>query len=111
MSDISTNWSKEELSAYILLYCANANFTETEEETELIRSKIHPDDYKAIYKEFKDDNDYQSASKIKATVDRLGYSETQIDDLVNEIKTLFLADGSFDQSEKTLFFGLKKLLE
>jgi len=43
-------------------------------------------------------------------VDRLGYSEAQIHNLIEEIKTLFLADGTFDQSEKTLFFGLKKLL-
>lgn len=111
MSDYTTTWSKQELSAYVLLYCANANFSETEEETELIRSKVDPDDYKAIHREFQKDNDYQGISKIKAAVDRLGYSKTQIDGLIDEIKTLFLADGTFDQSEKTLFFGLKKLLE
>ncbi len=111
MSDHTTNWNKQELSAYVLLYCANANFSETEEETEVILSKVDPDKYKAILKEFNGDNDYQSISKIKASVNRLGYSENQIDDLIAETKTLFLADGNFDQSEKTIFFGLKKLLQ
>ncbi len=31
MSDYTTTWSKQELSAYVLLYCANANLSETEE--------------------------------------------------------------------------------
>lgn len=111
MSDYTTSWNKQELSAYVLLYCANANFSKAEEETDMIRSKVDPDRYKSIHKEFNNDNDYQSISKIKVAVDRLGYSEAQIDGLIDEIKTLFLADGTFDQSEKTLFFGLKKLLE
>ncbi len=111
MSDFSTNWNKKELSAYILLYCANANFSETEEEIEMIRSKVDAGDYKSIRKEFQKDNDFQSISKIKEAVKRLGYSATQIDALIDEIKSMFLADGNFDQSEKTLFFGLKKLLE
>jgi len=111
MNDHTTSWNKQELSAYLLLYCANVNFSETEEEIALIRAKVNSDSYKSIHKEFEKDNDYQSISKIKTAIDRLGYSEGQIDDLIGEVKTLFLSDGNFDQSEKTLFFGLKKLLE
>ncbi len=110
MSDFNTNWTKTELSAYTLLYCAHANFTETSEELELVKSKVASDDLISIRKEFKKDNDYQSIQKIQSTVQRLGYNWSQIDDLISEIKTLFLVDGKFDAIEKSMFTGLKKLL-
>ena len=101
MSDFSTDWNNKELSAYILLYCANANYSETEEQIEMIRAKVDAGDYKSIRKEFQKDNDFQSISKIKVAVERLGYSKTQIDALIDEIKSMFLVDGYFDQTEKT----------
>ena len=110
MSDINTNWTKTELSAYTLLYCAHANFTETSEELELVKSKVDSDHFKAIRKEFDNDNDYQSIQKIQSTIQRLGFTWSQKDDLIAEIKTLFLADGKFDAIEKSMFNGLKKLL-
>jgi hypothetical protein len=111
MSDFNTNWTKTELSAYLLMYCANANFTETSEEFELVRSKVAVNDLISIRKEFNKDNDYQSIQKIQSTVQRLGYNWAQIDDLISEIKTLFLADGKIDAIEKSMFTGLKKLLK
>lgn len=111
MSDSNTNWSKKELSAYMLMYCANANFKETSEEYEIVRSKVNADSLKEIRKEFNDDNDYQSIQKIQATIEKLGYNASQIDDLISETKTLFLADGTFDSIEKAMFIGLRKLLK
>lgn len=110
MKSLDTNWSRKELRAYILLYCANANFVKTEEEIEQIKSKIDKKLYKSISKEFGDDNDYRSLQKIEGTIKRLDYDKNQIDALIEEIKSLFHADGNYDQIEKTLFFGLKKLL-
>ena len=110
MSEFNTNWTKTELSAYLLMYCANANFTETSEERALVKSKVGADSLIAIRKEFNNDNDYQSIQKIQATVQRLGYNWSEIDNLISEIKTLFLADGTFDAIEKSMFTGLKKLL-
>ena len=111
MSEFNTNWTKTELSAYVLMYCANANFTETSEELALVKSKLAADSLITIRKEFNNDNDYQSIQKIQSTVQRLGYNWSEIDNLISEIKTLFLADGTFDQQERTLFAGLKKILE
>jgi hypothetical protein len=110
MSEFNTNWTKTELSAYTLLYCAHANFTETSEELELVKSKVAGDGLISIRKEFNNDNDYQSIQKIQSAVQRLGYTWSQKDDLISEIKTLFLADGKFDAIEKSMFTGLKKLL-
>jgi hypothetical protein len=111
MNDYSTNWTKEELMAYLLLYCANADYVENESEIAIIRSKVDPTKYEAIHKEFEKDNDYQSIQKIEAAVERLAFSETQIDDLIVEMKELFLVDGAVDAEENILFNGLKKLLK
>lgn len=111
MSDLKTNWSKKELNAYILMYCANANFKETSEEFEMIQSKVNTDSLYAIRKEFNNDNDYQSIQKIQSTIERLGYNASQIDEIIAEIKSLFLADGTFDPIEKVMFSGLRNLLK
>jgi hypothetical protein len=111
MQDFSTNWTKKELSAYLLLYCANADYVESESEIEIIKSKVDPHKYKAIHEEFEKDNDYQSIQKIEAAVQRLGLTEAQIDELISEMKALFLVDGALDPEENTVFTGLKLLLK
>jgi uncharacterized protein YlbG (UPF0298 family) len=111
MQDFKTTWNRQELSAYLLLYCAHADFVKTENEIEIIRAKVDKSHYKAIHKEFDQDNDYQSIQKIDAAVERLGYSKTQIRELVEEMKNLFLADGEIDAAENALFTGLKHLLK
>lgn len=40
MSDVNVNWDKEQFKAYMLIFAANANFSESEEEKELILSKV-----------------------------------------------------------------------
>ena len=111
MQDFNTSWTRDELSAYVLLYCAHADFAETENETEMIRSKVDKGRYRAIHEEFESDNDYQSIQKIEATIERLGYNQTQIRELIDEMKQLFMADGEYDAAEKVLFTGLKHLLK
>ena len=111
MQNQTTNWNKQQLSAYILLYCANADFSESEEETKIILSKILGSEYESIRKEFENDNDFQSIQKIQAAVARLGYSKAEIDNLVSEMNNLFLADGEFAATEKAIQSGLKMILK
>jgi hypothetical protein len=110
MEDYNTNWSNDELKAYLLLYCANADFIETNEERDIIKSKVDKTTYNEIHKEFDKDNDYQSLQKILSTVKRLEYSQDQISKLITEMKDLFLSDSEYDQVEKNLMLGLKHLL-
>ena len=110
MSEGSTNWTKKELKAYLLFYCANADFIETEEEKELIQSKIKEDKLNKIYKEFKNDNDYQRIQKIQSTIEDKEYSQSEIDSLILDITNLFLSDGKYDQLEENIFLGLKRIL-
>ena len=57
MEETSPNWTKEELKIYILIYCANADFSESKLETEYIKSKIQTSNFDKIHAEFENDND------------------------------------------------------
>lgn len=111
MEEFITLWTREELKAYILLYCAYANFVETEAEKEYIKSKVGEEKYKKIHKEFDQDNDYQRIQKIQATVERFDYSKNEIDRLFENIKKMFLEDGEIDILEENIYRGLQHLLK
>lgn len=107
----STNWNKNDLKAYILLYCANADLLVKEEELAYINRQVKDAKYDSIRKEFDNDNDYQSITKIEEAINHLGYSKSQIEDLITDIKALFLADGKFDNMEQAIFRNLKHILK
>lgn len=111
MEEFTTNWSREELKAYILLYCAYADFIETEAEKEYIKAKVGEDKYQKIHKEFDQDNDYQRIQKIQATVARFDYSKNEVDRLFENIKKMFLTDGPVDILEENIYRGLQHLLK
>jgi len=111
MEEFKTNWTREELKAYILLYCAYANFIETEAEKEFIKSKVGEDKYQKVHKEFDQDNDYQRIQKIQHTVLRYNYSNSEVDRLFENIKKMFLSDGSIDILEENIYRGLQHLLK
>jgi len=39
MEEFITNWTKEELNLYILIFCANADFIESKGETDFLKLK------------------------------------------------------------------------
>jgi copper chaperone CopZ len=111
MTSFKTNWTKEELQTYVLIYCANADFTESKVEINFIKSEIEHSDFDKIHAEFEEDNDYQSIQKIQQAVEDLGYSNKEKNQLFEEIRTLFKADKKFDILEKNVLRGLKKILK
>ncbi len=110
MKDITTTWTKKELKAYLLLYCANADFVITEEEKKLMRSKVEDAAFEQVRQEFETDSDYERIQKIMSTTERLGYSNDQINILMADMKSVFLSDGSYDILEKNMFTALKRIL-
>ncbi len=107
---IRTNWTQKELFTYLFIYCMNADFKETEEELDFITSKVGNKTFTKIHKEFNQDNDYSSLLKIKDTLYLLDYSYDRIEQLFNEIKTLFLSDRKYEVLEKNIMTGLKRIL-
>jgi len=106
---MNTNWTEDELKAYVLIYCANADFTESKVEIDFIKSKILSSNFEKIHKEFEKDNDYQSIQKIQSTIERLGFSSAQKNDLLAEIKEVFLSDDKYDTLEKNLLRALSHI--
>jgi hypothetical protein len=107
---MDSNWTKEELVAYVLLYVAHANFVESNIEKNIIISKVDMNTFQNIHDEFEKDNDYQSIQKIISGLKQHNYSKEDLDDLFVDIKLLFLSDGEYDVLEKNMFLYLKKIL-
>ena len=108
---MNTNWTKEELNAYILIYCANADFTESKNEMDLIKSKIPTSVFEKVHHEFKKDNDYQSIQKIQSSLERLGFTNDEKNLLLFDIKKIFLSDDNYDILEKNLMRGLNRIFK
>lgn len=102
-------WSIEDFKMYMLIYCMNANFIESDDEIELIKSNFKEEDYKRIHKEFERDNDFKVIEKLQLAFDELGLKKEDIDTLFIEVKEVFLSDGKFDQAEQGILLGLKHL--
>ncbi len=110
MSNINPGWTQEELKIYLLLYSANADLLESEEELDLIRAKTGTSDFEKIHTEFKGDNDFQSIKKIQSATRAHGYTKKDIAGLLSEMKEVFLSDGKYDLLEQNLFRMLKHIL-
>ncbi len=105
------NWTKDELIAYILLYAANSDYQESNFERNAIIDKVDMQTFSDIHKEFDADNDYQSLQKIRKGIEVHQYSKDDLDNLFNDIKLLFYADGEFDLLEKNMMLYLKRILD
>lgn len=108
---MDTNWTKAEFKAYLLAYCAQSDYIETEEEKEFILDLVSSDTFKSVHHELKRDNDYQSIQKIQFNIEKFDYSNNEIETLLDDIKNLFMADGNVDILETNLFRALKKIIK
>ncbi|MGJ8684012.1 MAG: hypothetical protein ACSHWW_05275 [Nonlabens sp.] len=105
------DWSKNEFQTYLLLYCANADLTQSAEELDFIKDRVNKSDFKLISKVFNNDTDYQSLTRIEEYVKAHNYSHDDLKPVFQEIKKLFKIDGDFDQMEKHLLRMLKSILD
>lgn len=108
---MNLNWSKEDFKTYILTYIAQSDYTETEEESTYILSKVDGESYKKIHKEISDDNDYQSVEKIQNYLAENSYFNADKQELLKEIQEICAADGSVDILEQNKMMFLKRLLK
>ncbi len=106
----ATHWTKDELVAYILLYTAHSNLEESNQEKNIIISKVDMNTFQKVHDEFDADNDYQSLQKIIKGLKEHNYSQEDLTDLFTDIKSLFLSDGNYDAIEKNMYMYLKKIL-
>ena len=111
MEDIKLSWTKDEFLAYLLIYAAQINQIETEEEKEFIESRFDSKILKKIYKEINSDNDYTRIQKVMVYTYQNNYLSQDLDILLKEIKELLICDGRFDDTEQALYYHLKKIFK
>ena len=111
MLDFIKNWTKEEFKLYLLIYAAQANLFESEEEIDFIKSKFNREKINKINKEVKNLNDYHRCQIIIDYIKQNDYSQEELDAILLQIKKIFDSDGSFDMIEQQSFYMLEKLLK
>ena len=104
------NWSKKELVAYILLYIANSDLHETNDEKDFIMSKVDRITFADVHKTFDEDNDYQCIQKIIKGVETHDYFRNDYAELFVDIKLMLYADGEAVDMEEATFMYLRKIL-
>ena len=105
------NWTKEEFKAFLLLFAAQTNFIENQEEIEYIESKFPNEIINRTRKEINKLNDYQKSEIIVNQIKSNEYVQSDLDDILLEIKELYKSDGVFDSLEQSMFSMLEKLLK
>ena len=64
MIDFIKTWSKEEFKLYLLIYAAQANLVESDEELDFIKSKFDSQTIDSIYQNVKDLNDFGAVNEV-----------------------------------------------
>ena len=111
MNTYDTNWNKEELLVYILIYCANSDHHQSGIETSYIKSRVKNSDYDLLKAEFEKDSPFARIQKIKDAFDRNEYSIKDKEKLFDDMRELFLADGKFSSLEQNLFQSITNIIE
>ena len=104
------NFTKEEFKAFLLLFAAQTNFIETQEEIEYIESKFPNEIINRTRKKINKLNDYQKSKIIVNQIKSNEYVQRDLDEILLEIKELYKSDGVFDSLEQSMFAMLKKML-
>ena len=110
MSSKRTKWTKTELQIYILLLCANADLVQTEQEINLIKSKVDEETFDKIYEEFSGDTEEDSLEKIEKNVAIQEYSHKELVCFRREMHEVFFSDKHFSMMESHLEKLLKNML-
>ena len=111
MIDFIKTWSKEEFKLYLLIYAAQANLVESDEELDFIKSKFNSQAIDKIYQKVKKLNDFHRCQIIIDFIEKNNFTKGELDGLLVEVEEIFKSDGQFDIMEQQSFYMLKKLLK
>ena len=68
MDTVASNWNEEKFKAYVMVYAAQSDQVETEDEKDYLESNFDPSLLKEVYKEINKDNDFSSIQKIMSFI-------------------------------------------
>ncbi|WP_299098415.1 hypothetical protein [uncultured Winogradskyella sp.] len=104
------NWTKSELQVYIMLLCANADKTETEEELDMIQKKTSKKTFLKMHKKFHKHASKKRLDKIESCIDNHNYSQMELAAFRREMYKIFFSDCSFSMMEERLDMTLDNIL-
>lgn len=110
MTKETSHWTKTELQVYILLLSANADKDETNDELEMIKSKVELQTFLKIYQEFQADSEEERLQKIDTNIHLHTYSSMELIEFRTEVHRIFLSDHNFSMLEKRLDWTLDNIL-
>lgn len=103
-------WNYEEFRTYLLLEASHGDMVFTQEEQDFILKKINIGTYRKIYDEFTEDTEFQRIEKIgNAAAFHCDTSDKKME-LLEQVRSIFNSDGTFDQMERNLLLFIKKLI-
>jgi len=107
---VTTNWSDDELLAYILIYCSSADLTISTEEKEYLTTKFSKAIYDKMLAIFHEDAEEVRVAKIKDAYDDHIYNNDETDIIYEEMHNIFNIDGDFDELEKNVLKKMDQIL-
>ena len=111
MEAVNPTWSYDQFKAYLLLFAAESNQVITIEEKEFIEAQFDALVIKTVQKEINRDNDFQRIQKIMSFIEQNNLSQTDLDELLKEIQSVYQSDGKFDSVERGVFQFIEKLFK
>ena len=101
---------KSEFLAFVFLYAASADLVLSKSELDLIADKVGLESLKRAKTHFDQYSDYERIEFILAHRDLYFKDEESKENLLSELKMVFLADNVFSIEEQNLFRALNRLL-
>jgi len=90
MENLKSNWSQNQLKAYVILFIGNTMYNSQKHlPLSLNQLGVTQIEFDAINKEFKTDSNYQSIQKICAMVENNKISKDQLFSLIDFVKNMF----------------------
>jgi len=110
MKTQQNNWTKAELTAYLLLYCASADFVTTAKELDLAKTGVDRETFNRLATEIEQDNDKTRIDKIQMALSVLSLTKDEKTLLLQEMKLLLTENDEYLPSEQAQFLGLRRIL-
>lgn len=104
------NLSKEEFEIYCLFIAAAADFDITRQELIAMGACTNPELFVKIYNGFESDNDTERIRTIQECKKLYIKDELDRQNLFDNMKKVFFADGRFQVAEQSIFMTLRKLI-
>ena len=110
MKYIRTNWSKDDLQVYLLLFCINANWSKRYKNKQYLINDLCINRHVNICREFENDNDYQGIQKILYSIERWKFSKEQSKDLFKGLKATLMSKTMAGVSQLALLSHIEKIV-